>query len=153
MNEAKPTTESIETLRLLYPIFKEEVFRRRAAMNRIARRASLLFVSLSLITILFPAKEVVPFGLRLLAGGGIVLAMMVVITQIYQEKSRHEKAKLQLIALEKGFGFFEEGTYLPSERLYPANWKDRPKIDRGMLISMAGVIGTAILLILVILRM
>ncbi|MFQ5598766.1 MAG: hypothetical protein ACE5GK_12045 [Nitrospiria bacterium] len=153
MIETTPGKETIETLRLLYPIFKGEVYRRRAAIARITRRASLLYVFLSVIAILFPAKNPIPIGLKLLAGGGIALSIVLLTYQIFQEKSRHEKAKLQLIALEKGFGFFDEGSYLPNERLYPADWQNRPPIDQGMMVSIATVIGTGIVLILVILWM
>jgi len=153
VNEEKTKTDTIHTLQLLYPIFKEEVYRRRAAIGQIARLASLLFISLTILTIVFPMKNPIPLYLRLLTAGGIALAIILSVYHICQEKSRHEKAKLQLITLEKGFGFFEKGSYLPNECLYPPDWKDRPKIDSGMLVSILSIIGTGIVLISVILSM
>lgn len=144
-------TDSLETLRLLYPIFKEEVYRRRAAMARIAREGSLFFVALSLLTIFLSGGRSIPPLLKGVASVGIFIAAFLLIGQVRQEKLRHEKAKQQLITLEKGFQFFEVGSYLPNEPLYPPDWQKRPPIDPGMWISIAGLSGTSLLSILTIL--
>lgn len=151
MTEPLSKTESIETLRLLYPIFKDEVYKRRAAMARIARRGALLFASLSVIAVLLSGGRFIHPGLKGLASAGVGLVTILLISQIRQEKSRHEKAKRQLITLEKGLDFFKAGAYLPNAPLYPPEWQDRPIIDRGLWISIAGLIGCALILIATIL--
>ena len=144
-------TDSLETLRLLYPIFKEEVYRRRAAMAQIARQGSLFFVSLSVLTLLLSEGKNLSPLLKVLASLAVTFAAFLLVVQIRQEKLRHEKAKQQLITLEKGFQFFEAGSYLPNEPLYPSDWQKRPQIDLGMVISIAGLLGTALLTIMIIL--
>lgn len=144
-------TDSLETLRLLYPLFKEEVYRRRAAMGQIARQGSLFFVLLSLLPLFFPEGRTISLLLKGLACLAILIATTLLALQIGQEKSRHEKAKLQLITLEKGFQFFEVGSYLPNEPLYPPDWQKRPPIDPGMWISIGGLFGSALLSICMIL--
>jgi hypothetical protein len=144
-------TDSLETLRLLYPIFKEEVYRRRAAMAHIARQGSLFFVSLSVLTLLLSDGQNISPLLKALTCLAVTFATSLLIVQIRQEKLRHEKAKRQLITLEKGFQFFEAGSYLPNEPLYPPDWQKRPRIDAGMLISIGGLLGTSLLSMMIIL--
>ena len=144
-------TDSLETLRLLYPIFKEEVYRRRAAMAQIARQGSLFFVFLSLLTLLLPQERAISPLLKGPACVAVALAASLLVLQIREEKLRHEKAKQQLITLEKGFQFFEVGSYLPNEPLYPPDWQKRPRVDPGMLISITALLATALLSILIIL--
>jgi hypothetical protein len=144
-------TQSLETLRLLYPIFKEEVYKRRAAMAAIARQGAFFFLSLSLLSLFLLKQSAFSTGLRGLACAGVLLTLLLLVHQIRQEKSRHEKAKLQLIRLERGLQFFEEGTYLPEGPLYPQEWQERPKIDADLAISVAILAGTAFLLVLIIL--
>ncbi|HIE65826.1 MAG: hypothetical protein ABGX83_00465 [Nitrospira sp.] len=146
-----PQKESIKTLHILYPIFKEEVYRRRAAMARISRRGSLLFVSLSILILFNPERLLFSPSLKSLVIIGIGLATALLVTQIIQEKRRHEKAKRQLITLEKGLGLFESGRYLPEETLYPVEWQESPGRDAGMILSLVGVIGTGIVLSLIVL--
>ncbi len=143
--------ESLKTLRILYPIFKEEVYRRRAEIARVSRRGSLLFTSFSIVLLFLPSKLIFSPHLKSLLVLGISIAAAFLIAQIIQEKSRHEKAKRQLITLEKGLQFFESGSYLPDQTLYPVEWQERPKRDKGMWVSLAGLIGTAIVLIWIIL--
>ena len=138
-------TRSIETLRLLYPIFKEEVYRRRAAMAMIARQGAFFFLSLSLLSFFLLRQAAVSPGLRGTACAGILLVLLLLVHQLRQEKSRHEKAKLQLIRLERGLQFFEEGSYLPEGPLYPPEWQERPKIDFDLSLSVTVLAGTALL--------
>ena len=84
---------------------------------------------------------------------GIVFCSMLLIYQIIQEKSRHEKAKLQLITLERGLGFFKEGQYLVNEQLYPSEWQARPNLDQGLFVMCLSVVCTAMVLIVTILSL
>lgn len=138
---------------MLYPIFKEEVYRRRATMGRIARRTSLLFISLSVLLLFFSVRQDLSLALKALVVAGIVLYAMLLIYQIIQEKSRHEKAKRQLITLERGLGFFKEGQYLAKEQLYPSEWQERPNLDQGLFVMCLSVVCAAMVLILTILSL
>ncbi len=151
MREQQPRPESLETFRLLYPIFKEEVYRRRATMGQIARMGIFSFVLLLFLVLYFGDQSDVLLKMKLPFIAGILLTSFFLIYQIIQEKSRHEQAKLQLITLEEGFDFFEAGSYLPEKALYPDHWKKRPSLDSGMLVSILCLKGSALLLILTIL--
>ena len=150
-NEAATRRETVETLRAIYPIFKQEVYNRRGAMMQIARNGMLTFVSLSVLAVLLSGGRLIHPGLKGLAAVGVGLVALLLIDQIRQEKSRHEKAKRQLILLEQQLQFFEPGAYLSNAPLYPTEWQDRPAIDRGLVFAIAGLVATALLLILVIL--
>jgi len=145
--EGKSQSDTLETLHRLYPIFKEEVYRRRASMAQIARLGVFFNVAFSLMIALFSEKLPREMGFRYSSVVGVLLLALLLIYQIFQEKSRHEKAKLQLITLERSFGFFEAGKHLPNETLYPANWQDRPKIDPGLVVMCLSIAGTAAVLI------
>lgn len=138
--------ESILTLRTLYPIFKEEVYRRRAEIARTSQRGSLLFISFSVVILFLPSRLIFSPHLKSLLVLGIYVVTTFLVSQIIQEKCRHEKAKRQLITLENGLHFFESGYYLPDQTLYPVEWQERPRRDMGMWVSLAGLIGTAIVL-------
>ncbi len=147
VREAKSGMTSLETLRLLYPIFKEEVYRRRAAMAHIARIGTLFYLTLIFVFFFFPDKITAELGIRFATAAAVILSAILLIYQIIQEKSRHEKAKLQLITLEEGFGFFEVGQHIPNKALYPSNWQDRPKVDQGLVLMGLSIATTAIILI------
>jgi hypothetical protein len=138
----------VETLFLLYPIFKEEVYRRRAAMGQIARIGVLFYLALTFLVFFFSEKLITEPGARYTITTGIVLSAVLLIYQIIQEKSRHEKAKLQLITLEEAFGFFEGGQHIPHKPLYPSEWRDRPKVDHGLVFMCLSLAGTASVLVL-----
>lgn len=144
-------TPPIETFRVLYPIFKEEVYRRRIVMGQIARYGVLFFLSVSFFVFYFGGDSKALMTQKLFAVGGVVTVLALMIYQITQEKSRHEQAKLQLITLEEGFGFFDSGRHLPSKPLYPEQWKKRPKIDAGLVVSIGCLSLSALFLVLSIL--
>ncbi len=151
MIEKQFDRETIETLRSIYPIFKQEVYNRRGAMTQIARSGMLAFVSLSVLAALLSGGRLIHPGLKGLACACVGLVAVLLIDQIRQEKSRHEQAKRQLILLERQLQFFEPGAYVENAPLYPTEWQDRPAVDRGLMISIMGLVGTATLLILILL--
>jgi hypothetical protein len=151
MIERHSENQTIETLRSIYPIFKQEVYNRRGAMMQIARNGMLTFVSLSVVAVLLSGGRLIHPGLKGLASVGVGLVTLFLIDQIRQEKSRHERAKRQLILLEQQLQFFEPGVYVPDSALYPAEWQDRPSIDRGLVLAIIGLMMTASLLIVMIL--
>lgn len=151
MIERQSEQQTVETLRAIYPIFKQEVYNRRGAMMQIARSGMLTFVSLSVLAVLLSGGRLIHPGLKGLASVGVALATLLLIEQIRQEKSRHERAKRQMILLEQQLQFFEPGAYVTDAPLYPTEWQDRPAVDRGLVFSTGGLFLTATLLILVIL--
>lgn len=136
-----------ETLRSIYPIFKQEVYNRRGAMMQIARSGMLSFVSLSVLAVLLSGGRLIHPALKGLASVGVGLVTILLIDQIRQEKSRHERAKRQLILLEQQLCFFEPGVYVENAPLYPTEWQDRPAIDKGLVLAIIGLLATALLLI------
>ncbi|MCG3115789.1 MAG: hypothetical protein LLH30_08945 [Candidatus Manganitrophus sp. SA1] len=151
MIERQSEHQTIETLRSIYPIFKQEVYNRRGAMMQIARSGMLTFVSLSVLAVLLSGGRLIHPGLKGLACVGVGLVTFFLIDQIRQEKSRHERAKRQLILLEQQLQFFEPGAYVPDAPLYPTEWQDRPSIDRGLVFATVGLVATGSLLVLAIL--
>ncbi|MBI3804327.1 MAG: hypothetical protein HY282_11265 [Nitrospirae bacterium] len=151
MIEKHSQIETAETLRAIYPIFKQEVYNRRAAMMQIARNGMLTFVSLSVLAVLLSGGRLIHPELKGLSCVGVGLVTLLLINQIRQEKSRHEGAKRQLILLEQELHFFEPGAYLSNAPLYPTQWQARPSIDRGLAVSVAGLVLTATVLCLTIL--
>ncbi|TAK06352.1 MAG: hypothetical protein EPO39_09070 [Candidatus Manganitrophaceae bacterium] len=136
-----------ETLRSIYPIFKQEVYNRRGAMMQIARSGMLSFVSLSVLAALLSGGRLIHPALKGLASVGVGLVTLLLIHQIRQEKSRHERAKRQLILLEQQLQFFEPGAYIENAPLYPTEWQERPAIDKGLVLAIIGLLATALLLI------
>lgn len=136
-----------ETLRSIYPIFKQEVYNRRGAMMQIARSGMLSFVSLSVLAVLLSGGRLIHPALKGLASVGVGLVTLLLINQIRQEKSRHERAKRQLILLEQQLQFFEPGAYIENAPLYPTEWQERPAIDKGLVLAILGLLATALLLI------
>lgn len=151
MIEKQSENQTIETLRSIYPIFKQEVYNRRGAVMQIARNGMLTFVSLSVVAVLLSGGRLIHPGLKGLASVGVGLVTLLLIDQIRQEKSRHERAKRQIILLEQRLQFFDPGAYIPGAPLYPAEWQDRPSIDLGLVFAIIGLVVTATLLIWVIL--
>jgi len=150
MIEKQSEPQTIETLRSIYPIFKQEVYNRRGAMMQIARSGMLTFLSLSVLALLLPGRPIQPL-LKGMACLGVGIVSLFLSDQIRREKSRHEEAKRQLILLEQRLQFFEPGAYIPDSPLYPGEWQNRPAVDRGLVYSIAGLMMTAGLLVLIIL--
>ena len=138
-------TEKVEILKMLYPIFKREVFDRRESIMRIATFGSgTLFAVLLLVT-----SQLLNFGrLRWLAILGLVIFIAGLIDQIKQQKVRHTQAKQGLIEIEKALQFFQENAYLPGKSLYPLDWQSPPRKDWGMAISTLSLVGLTVLIIL-----
>ncbi len=151
MNDLKTGANALETFRVLYPIFKEEVYRRRQVMGKITRLGVLCFLLMSIFVAFFDSEAEIKWIIKIGLVGGVVISLFVMLFQVIQEKSRHEQAKLQLITLEEGLKFFDSGAYLPGQSLYPDIWKNRPKIDTGLAFSMFCLSGAALVLILTIL--
>jgi len=140
-------TEDIQhVLTVLYPLYKEEVYRRREQMMRLT-----VFGSLGLITMLFAlllgsqndrltSFDTLLIGLATLIWCGLFCAL------ILQQQHRHRLAKQVLVQLEQALGFYEEGLVLDRQALYPEGWKTAWLSDRTgtlyftVLFSLAGIV-------------
>jgi len=139
-------SQKLETLRMLYPLFKQEVFDRR---DRIMKIAGLSSGFLLLLMFLIFSFAVSSWFLII----GVIIFTGIVIAAIKQHSRRHAQAKLGVIEIEKTLGLFEPGTYLPDKPLYPEHWKVRPSRDYGLIFYSACLIAMAFLVILSLLAM
>jgi hypothetical protein len=133
--------EKLETLRRLYPIFKQEVFDRRDQTMKIAGLASGFLLFLMFLILYFAISS----WLLIL---GVVIFTAIVIIQLRQHSRRHAQAKLGVIEIEKALSLFEPGTYLPDKPLYPDHWKIRPPRDYGLIFYSSCLIAMALLVVL-----
>ena len=126
------TNEQVEVFRVLYPIFKDEVFQRREQMMRLTAFASAFLVML-LITILALSPLPGPTSpIRWFAISGVALFSGLFAYLILQHADRHRMAKQQLIELEKVFGLYENGWQLSGNALFPKNWQSDWTTDRSV---------------------
>jgi len=139
--------EQIEVVRVLYPWYKEEVFRRREQMIRLTAFGS-AFLVLLLITILAlaPPYPVDPL-VKIFSMTGVALFSALFIYLILQQRDRHRLAKQTLIEIEKVLGLYEEGLYLAGQSLYPEDWQTAWLSDRSATIYIAVITALAVLVI------
>jgi hypothetical protein len=125
------------TLLTLYPLFKEEVYRRRHDMMRWTAIGAGSLVILLLVVLLVPTAHRLPPADRGLLCSGIVLFTTTIVLLILQQRHRHRQAKRTLIDLERALGLFETD-FLPDRRpLYPEHWQTEWQQDRSANLSMA----------------
>ena len=126
------TDEQVEVFRVLYPIFKDEVFQRREQMMRLTAFASGFLVML-LITMLALSPWPGPTSpTRWFAISGVALFSGLFAYLILQHADRHRMAKQQLIELEKVLGLYENGWQLSGDALFPKNWQSDWAEDRSV---------------------
>lgn len=124
--------EQWEVLRVLYPWYKEEVFRRREQMMRLTAFAC-AFLVLLLVTILAVSPHRSPhITVRLFAVTGVALFSATFIYLILQQRNRHRIAKQTLIEIERIFGLYDEGLYVIGKTLYPKDWQTAWLSDRSV---------------------
>jgi hypothetical protein len=133
--------QKLETLRMLYPIFKQEVFDRRDRIMKIAGLSSGFLLFLMFLILYFAVSS----WLLIL---GVILFTGIILAAIKQHSRRHSQAKLGVIEIEKALGLFEPGTYFPDRALYPEHWKLRPPRDYGLIFYSSCLIVLASLVIL-----
>jgi hypothetical protein len=130
------TEERRSLVTLLYPWYKEEVFRRRAQMAWLSGSAmALLLVLLALITVL-------PHGMGEQAGRlwlipGLLLFSGLMTYLVLQQHDRHRMAKQVLIELERELKLFEAGEWPSGHALYPIEWQTAWQRDRSVTIYLA----------------
>ena len=133
--------QKLETLRMLYPIFKREVFDRRDRMMKIAGLGSGFLLLLQTLILYLSISS----GLLIIS---VIIFTGLALAQIFQQSRRHKQAKQGVIEIEKALGLFETGTYFPDRSLYPQHWQTRPHSDYGLIMYTLGLISLAILVVL-----
>ena len=141
---------SREELELLYPWYKEEVFRRRERMMWLTACTSGVLVLVLLVVQVFPAPAtslttavLVCLGVALFAG---IMAYLIV-----QQQARHLMAKRVLINIEQELGLYEKGRHVEHAALYPEEWQTAWKRDVSVgiyLAVLAGLTGLVIAAVL-----
>ncbi len=125
-----------ETLLVLYPLFKEEVYRRREQMMRWTAVGAGALVSILLGLLLVPTAGSLTAGGRTLAAFGILLLTVTFVTLIVQQRHRHRQAKHTLIELERALGLFDTDRFIDHRTLYPDEWQTDWTRDRSMMASL-----------------
>jgi hypothetical protein len=125
-------TEGVQqTLTVLYPLYKSEVYQRREQMMRLTAFGSFTLIAMTFALVLSPLKsrlspiEAVLLGLASLIWCGVCCIL------ILQQQHRHRLAKQVLIQIEQALGFYEDGLFMDHQALYPAKWKTAWLKDRS----------------------
>jgi hypothetical protein len=125
-------TEGVQQiLTVLYPLYKEEVYRRREQMMLLTAYGSLGLIAMLFALLLSPQKDrltsfdILFVGLASLIWCGLFCAL------ILQQQYRHRQAKQILVQLEQALGFYEEGLVVEHQALYPEGWKTAWLSDRS----------------------
>jgi hypothetical protein len=131
MRDSAMITEGIhQTLTVLYPLYKTEVYQRREQMMRLTAFGAFGSIAMTFALLLSPLKDrLSPPDVLLLALGGVIWCGLFC-GLILQQQHRHRLAKQVLIQLEQALGFYEDGLFIEHQPLYPAKWKTAWLKDR-----------------------
>lgn len=141
------TDKQLEVFRVLYPIFKDEIFNRREQMIRLTAFAC-TFLVLTLVTLLPITPWETAHSLTLwFAISGVGLFSGLFAYFILQQAERHQMAKQQLIELEKSFGLYENSWQPSGKALFPENWQTDWTKDRSVSIYLTILTALTVLLI------
>jgi len=141
---------SREELELLYPWYKEEVFRRRERMMWLTACTSGVLVLVLLVVQVFPAPAT-SLTTAVLVCLGVALFSGIMAYLIVQQQARHLMAKRVLIKIEQELGLYEKGRHLEEAALYPEEWQWAWKRDVSVgiyLAVLAGLTGLVIAAVL-----
>ncbi len=143
----KLSEEQLTVFRVLYPWYKEEVFRRREQMMRLTAFGS-AFLLLLLITILTlaPSSPIDP-TIKIFAMTGTALFAALFVYLILQQRDRHRIAKQTLIEMEQVLGLYEGDLYRVGKALYPKDWQTAWLHDRSTTVYLTVVATLTILVI------
>ena len=145
-------TEGVQqTLTVLYPLYKTEVYQRREQMMRLTAFGAFGLIAMTFALLLSPLKgRLSAVEVLLLALGGVIWCGLFC-GLVLQQQHRHRLAKQVLIQLEQALGFYEDGLFIEHQPLYPAKWKTAWLKDRtgvhylASLCALAGIFLLALL--------
>ena len=128
--------EQRTTLLTLYPLFKEEVYRRRHEMMRWTAIGAGSLVTILFVLLLVPTPGHLAFGSRALLATAILLLAATFASLILQQHQRHRQAKQTLIELEQSLGLFDADTFPSRRPLYPDHWQSEWKQDMSTALAL-----------------
>ncbi|GJL63690.1 MAG: hypothetical protein NPIRA04_23440 [Nitrospirales bacterium] len=139
--------EQLEILRVLYPWYKEEVFRRREQMMRLTAFASAFLVLLLVTIMAVSPTHGTNMTTQIFAITGVALFSAIFVYLILQQRDRHRIAKKTLIEMEKILGLYDEGLYSVGKALYPEDWQTAWLSDRSVTVYTAVISALTVLVI------
>ncbi len=139
--------EQLEVLKVLYPWYKEEVFRRREQMMRLTAFASAFLVLLLVTMLAVPSGPRPDITVALFAITGVALFSAIFAYLILQQRNRHRMAKQALIEIERVLGLYDEGLFILGKTLYPDDWQTAWLGDRSIIVYLA-VLATLTVLVI-----
>lgn len=146
-------TEGVQqTLTVLYPLYKNEVYQRREQMMRLTAFGAFALIAMTFALVLSPLKSRLSPAEDVLLALGSVIWCGLFCALILQQQYRHRLAKQVLVQIEQALGFYEDGLFIEHQPLYPAKWKtawlrDRTGIDYlASLCMLTGIFLLALLL-------
>jgi hypothetical protein len=123
------------TLLALYPLFKEEVYRRRDQIMRwTAVGAGSLFTIVSVLLLVADEGRLSTAD-RVILACAIVLLVGTFVWLILQQQHRHRQAKQVLIGMEKALGLYDQDLFLDQRSLYPEHWQTDWMHDKAAMFS------------------
>lgn len=131
-----PPVERAEALKLLYPWYKEEVFRRRQQMIWLTVLAAMASVLLLFLIAALPPARPAHRAWNLFACTAVVIFSGSMIAFILQQWNRHRMAKQILIAIEQALGLYGDAPDA-GEALYPKEWQRAWLDDRSLWLYLA----------------
>ena len=147
MPELQLREEQLTVLKVLYPWYKEEVFRRRELMMRLTAFASAFLVLLLVTMLAVPARPRPDFTTALFANTGVALFSATFAYLILQQRTRHRMAKQALLEIERVMGLYDQDLYFLGKTLYPESWQTDWLRDRSVTIYLAVLTTLTVLVI------
>jgi hypothetical protein len=147
MSELHLREEQLTVLKVLYPWYKEEVFRRREQMMRLTAFASAFLVLLLVTMVAVPARPRPDFTTALFAITGVALFSATFAYLILQQRTRHRMAKQALLEIERVMGLYDQDLYILGKTLYPESWQTDWLRDRSVTIYLAVLTTLTVLVI------
>lgn len=132
LTNGEPPDRPLDVFRLLYPIFKDEVYRRREQMIQLTAFASAFLVLLLVIMVIVSSSPGLNTPTRWFAISGVALFSGLFAYLILQHADRHRMAKQQLIQLEQALGLYQCGWQPSGEAFFPKNWQSDWVADRSV---------------------
>jgi hypothetical protein len=133
------TEERRSLAELLYPWYKEEVFRRRAHMAWLTGLAVTALLALLAYVTLAPRHPEGGHALRLFLIPGVLLFSGLTAYLILQQRDRHRQAKQVLIELERELNLFDKDESCSGKALYPTEWQTAWLRDSSVIVYLSAI--------------
>jgi len=150
--ESMETENTHQTLTMLYPLYKEEVYRRREQMMTLTGWGAIGLLVMLFAILLNPSKAQMTTPEARLIGFAALIWSSLFCSFIAQQRYRHRLAKQVLVQLERALGLYEEGLLVEHRALYPTGWQTEWLGDKSTILYFAclGVLTGLIVLALLI---